>query len=145
MPLKNFLRISDERVPKDLKIRIVDVKWTKKMSSKLKELYLYLATTNDENVYEDELVKLFLQIQDYSEQITYRVFLPYLVYMGNVLYYFTNVIPKTERDRSFFQGSSTNIALRSVILIFTFLLILLEIRQFYLKRWDHIYDIWSVL
>jgi hypothetical protein len=62
MPLKNFLRISDERVPKDLKIRIVDVKWTKKMSSKLKELYLYLATTNDENVYEDELVKLFLQI-----------------------------------------------------------------------------------
>jgi hypothetical protein len=62
MPLKNFLRISDERVPKDLKIRIVDVKWTKKMSSELKELYLYLATTNDENVYEDELVKLFLQI-----------------------------------------------------------------------------------
>ena len=62
MPLKNFLRISDERVPKDLKIRIVDVKWTKKMSSKLKKLYLYLATTNDENVYEDELVKLFLQI-----------------------------------------------------------------------------------
>jgi hypothetical protein len=56
------LKISDERVPKDLKVRIVDVKWMKERSNKLEELYLYLATTNDENVYEDELVKLLLQI-----------------------------------------------------------------------------------
>jgi hypothetical protein len=33
MPLKKFLKISDEKVQKDLKIRIVDVKWMKKMSS----------------------------------------------------------------------------------------------------------------
>jgi hypothetical protein len=28
-PLINFLRFSDERVPKDLKVKIVDVKWIK--------------------------------------------------------------------------------------------------------------------
>lgn len=48
--------------------------------------------------------------------------------MGIVLYYFSNVIPKTERDHGFFKGTSTNIALRSIILIFTTLLIGLEVR-----------------
>jgi hypothetical protein len=56
------LRFRDERIPKDLKVKIVDVKWMKKMSKKWKEFYLYLAKTNDENVYEDELIKLLLQI-----------------------------------------------------------------------------------
>ncbi len=91
-------------------------------------MYLYLATTNDENVYENELVKLLLQIQDYSNQIAIKVFLPYLVYMSNILYYFTVVIPDTKRDLGFFNGSSANITLRSIILIFTVLLVGLELR-----------------
>jgi hypothetical protein len=61
-PLKDFLRFRDERVPKDLKVRIVDVKWMKKTRKQWEKFYVYLATTNDENVYEDELVKLLLQI-----------------------------------------------------------------------------------
>jgi hypothetical protein len=56
------LNISYERIPKDLKVKIIDVKWMEESSIDLKKLYLYLATTNDENVYEDELVKLLLQI-----------------------------------------------------------------------------------
>lgn len=56
----DFLEISDQRVPKDLRVRIIDVKWMKKMTSQLRDLYLYLVITNDENVYEDELVKLIL-------------------------------------------------------------------------------------
>jgi hypothetical protein len=48
-------------VPIDLRVRIVDVKWMRRMESELRYLYLYLAQTNDENCYEDELVKLFLQ------------------------------------------------------------------------------------
>ncbi len=65
--------------------------------------------------------------------------------MFSVLYYFTFVVTKQDRDDYYFKGPALNIILRCIILVSTLVLFGLEGRQFNLKRWEHIKDLWSIL
>ncbi len=65
--------------------------------------------------------------------------------MFSVLYYFTFIVPKLDRDDNYFKGPVLNIILRCIILVSTLVLLGLEGRQFFLKRWEHINDLWSIL
>jgi hypothetical protein len=59
------------------------------LSKDVKQLFYYLSGYQDENIFENELIKVLLIQQNYTNQILWKIMIPYFVYMFSVLYYFT--------------------------------------------------------
>jgi hypothetical protein len=68
-----------------VQIRIIEVTW---LNEKIPEFYKYLAGSNRPGIYDNELIKVLLQQQNYTMQIVMITFLPYMVYMILILTYF---------------------------------------------------------
>lgn len=56
-----------------------------------------IANTNDEQLYENKLIKFILDKNDFTQQIIFAVFVPYLLYASALLYYYSFVLTDPEQ------------------------------------------------
>ena len=77
-------------------------------------------------MYDMELIRVLLTSQDYGWQLIYRVFFPYMILMGAMLYYFSVCVndPHTE---GFFGGEA--VGLRCFIFAYQLFFLGVEVKQ----------------
>jgi hypothetical protein len=66
--------------------KMIEISWLTR--EELKDFYLFVTCSNNETLYDMELIRVLLTSQDYGWQLIIRVFFPYMILMGAVLYYF---------------------------------------------------------
>jgi hypothetical protein len=99
--------------------------------------------SKNEALYDIELIRVLLTSQDYGLQLIFRVFFPYIILMGAVLYYFSVCVnvPHTE---GLFGGEA--VGLRCFIFAYQLLFFGLEIKQmhnlkgyYWTDPWNYVY------
>ena len=58
---------------------------------------------SNSQIFDNDLVKILLQEQNYTVEIFTKIFLPYIVYMILLLVYFMNFIPLNQEANGFFD------------------------------------------
>jgi len=58
-------------------VRILDIEW---LSSDFGALYTTLASSSNDSLFRNELIKILISQQSYTAQIVVKVFLPYFFY-----------------------------------------------------------------
>lgn len=58
------------------------------------EFYFFMSGVSDLDIYDTKLVKVVLSAQKYSNQLTLKVFIPWIVYFLVNIYYMTTVAVK---------------------------------------------------
>lgn len=103
----------------------MEVEW---LSENLNDFYYFLAQLDIE-VYGNELIKVLLEQQQYSDQVAYKVFLPYLIYMVASLTYFSFYLPANTVRGGFFgeEGFRVQATARFFVLIGACLFLFIEI------------------
>ena len=102
-----------------------------------------MTCSNNENFYDMELIRVLLTSQDYGWQLIYRVFFPYMILMGAMLYYFSVCVnvPHTE---GFFGGEA--VGLRCFIFAYQLCFLGVEVKQmnnlkgyYWTDPWNFVY------
>lgn len=103
---------------KTVTVRIIELEWVK---NNMRDLYLYLGQIEDEKLFQNELVKVLLKKQDYSNHILLWFFTPYLIYIISTLVYFSVFFTQTRDsvDRKYVYADNGAVVLRIIIAITT--------------------------
>ena len=119
-------------------VKIIEISWLTR--EELKDFYLFVACSNNESFYDLELIRVLLTSQDYGMQLIYRVFFPYIILMGAVLYYF-GVCVNVPHSEGFFGGEA--VGLRCFIFAYQLLFCGVEVKQMYNLKGYYRNDPWN--
>lgn len=83
---------------------------------------------NDDQIFGNDFIKVLLEPQKYSGQLTYKIFLPYCIFMISSLIYFSYYLPWEEVRGGFFgeAGYFEQAILRVINLLGAIALLLIE-------------------
>lgn len=95
----------------------------------------------------NEFIKILLEQQYYTNQLLFKVFLPYLTNMILILIYLSYFLPTVPVVGGFFgtEEYRTQAVLRCLIVIGDLFFIGVEFRQLWRIGRDYFYDIWNVV
>ena len=126
---------------KPVEIRIIEVSW---LNKKIPQFYKYLSNNDRPGIFDNELIKVLLQEQNYTGQIFMKVFLPYIVWMALLLIYFMRSIPVYDRPNGFFDTDDVNtLLLRILITALSGYLAYFETQQMLFLGRYYFNDIWN--
>ena len=63
----------------NVQVRVIEIEW---VSDYLRDFFVYLARLKNVDLYDNELIKVLLEQQDYSKQLLTFGFVPFCIYMG---------------------------------------------------------------
>lgn len=69
---------------------MLEIEW---LENNITKFFQRIARTKDERIFENRLVKFFLDKVNYKKEIVVYVFLPFLVYSAICIYYNTFILP----------------------------------------------------
>lgn len=69
---------------------MLEIEW---LENNITSFFKRIARTNDERIFENRLVKFFLDKINYKNEIITYVFLPFLIYSATCIYYYTAILP----------------------------------------------------
>ena len=119
-------------------VKIIEISWLTR--EKLKDFYLFVTCSNNENLYDMELIRVLLTSQDYKFQLIYRVLFPYMILMGAVLYYFC-VFVNVPHTKGFFGGEA--VGLRCFIIFYQLFFLGVEVKQMHNLKKHYWTDPWN--
>lgn len=126
-----------------VQVEIIEVSW---LNDKIKEFYQYLANENRQGIYDNTLIKVLLEQQNYTSQIMALTFLPYVAYMIATLCYFIFIVPEAAtHDGYFYPDAPMHLALRILIMLISLYLLGVEIGQMIVMKMDYWGDKWNYL
>ena len=120
-----------------VKVKMIEISW---LTRGLKDFYLYVTCSDNETLYDIELIRVLLTSQDYGSQLIYRVFFPYLILMGALLYYF-GVCVNVPHTEGFFGGES--VGLRCFIFAYQLFFLGVEVKQMHNLKKHYWTDPWN--
>lgn len=129
--------------PQRVQVRVLEVEW---LNKNLNRFYQFLKVKGDTDLYDNEIIKILLSCErGYTRQILMLGLLPYVIYMVCVLVYFTKIMSYSEetRDPSWFEGPVRHVACRSLIMIFSVWLMVMEFRQIIFFRKAYFTDVYN--
>lgn len=131
-----------ERPLKQVKVTIVEINW---LNNNCRDLFYFLATFLDPKIYNNELIKVLLIEQDYTDQILIRVTFAYLVYCICTIYFFTQYVTGNEGspEDGLYGGSIKAIFLKWMIIILTGYFVLIELKQMQHLGFHYVQDKWN--
>jgi hypothetical protein len=108
-------------------VKVLEVEW---LNDKTEDFFLTLADADDPEIFEDENVIFLLGTFNFNKQIIVAVFVPFLLYFGFILCYYSYVITDyREFNRGFIHGRPFAVFLRFAITIMTSYSVVIEIFQ----------------
>ena len=96
-PNKDILK--DQLKTFSVKVRILEIEW---VADNLLDFYYYLNSITDNQMFGNEFIKILLEQQYYTNQLLFKVFLPYLTNMILVLIYLSYYLPTVPVVGGFF-------------------------------------------
>lgn len=69
---------------------IVEIEW---LADNMEDLYLYLNGVTDDKMFGNEFIKILLEQQNYTWQLSLKVFLPYCFFICMNMLYFSHNVP----------------------------------------------------
>lgn len=67
-------------------VRVLEIEW---LCDDLKNFYIYLKSKDDNQIFGNDFIKVLLEQQNYTKQLFFKVFIPYILYMVCSLVYFS--------------------------------------------------------
>lgn len=127
-----------------VRVRILEIDW---LADHLRPFYNFLNKVDDSEMFGNEFIKILLQQQNYSTQLVFKVFVPWLFFMICNLVYFTHYVPKVEVNTFFGReedGDRDQGIIRALILLNVAVSSALELRQiFRLTLVEYAKDFWN--
>jgi hypothetical protein len=135
---------SKESNRKDVQIRVIEVSW---LNSKIPEFFNYLSISQNQALYDNELIKTILQEQNYYWQMVGWSVAPNISYMVLLLYYFINEVPRPRAENSYFFDAQNPLATTVRVLISAnqLFLLLIEYLQVRVKKFSYFIDYWNLI
>ncbi len=129
-----------------VRVRILEIEW---ISDKMNDFYAYLNQITDNQTFGNQFIQTLLEQQNYSGQVFWKVFIPYMSYVTCTLIYFSYYLPNVPTEGFFGSVDSTTnfqVFLRVYMCFCAFLSTCVEIYQISLTNFiSYTNDPWNYI
>jgi hypothetical protein len=109
------------------------------------EMYYFMSKQNSNEIFGNEFIKILLEGQNYSSQIFWKMFVPYLIYHYLMIVYLSNHLIHEESPDFMSKDYSDGHIYRILLLLFCFGFLGVELVQMLTLRSGYFDDYWNIL
>ena len=121
-------------------VRMLDIEW---LSENFGGLYTTLANSTNDGLFRNELIKILISQQSYTNQILLKVFIPYVIFWIAVMSFFSYYM--TEATHGDFWTDTTTLAVRLIIILGSVVFGIGELIQIYTLKFEYFLNKWNWL
>ena len=128
-----------------VQVQLMEISW---IGDNLPEFYTYLRKYDGDDLFSNQIIKVLLESQYYSNQLMSRITLPYIAYIAICLTYFSVFIPySVVPQHGFFGGPGEyeQAMLRVLICLGAVLISGSEFYQMSQQKLNYFKDIWNII
>lgn len=127
-------------VPVD--VQILEVEW---LSDCMPELYRHMSKEDDNEIFGNEFIKILLEGQNYSSQIFYKMFIPYMIYHFLIIIYLSSHLIHEDSPSFMSDEYKDGHIYRIVCVLFIFGFLGVEVMQMINLKGGYFDDAWNAL